>query len=382
MNKKPNSKIIGFPFESINLKILLLLIFVLVFSTVIALILSIVSYNNKKALDLISKQREMTFETIIAIHDYREATLLGDEIKAEQVSYALTQENGLLDRYIYNTYNVFDKSVSKVTKSAKDETVVSNSSILLEDLKKFVDDIKLYLNNPTEEVFKSLSEEADKLSMDIAKFYDTYYNRYLQVQILQKVFSLIAIFATIIASVIVIKSYYLIKNLEYLATNDKLTGLRNLISLEEYSKTLSSKKYAVVFIDIDGFKKINQKYGSYIGNELIGELGKRVNKIFSGHFCCRYGGDEFLVLLELENDFPINKYLIRLYEEFLSVYVDTNGSIHEVTASIGIIGCDVDKENVNTSIEWASLAMQSSKKSLTDRFCYIKNNEEKALLNI
>ena len=93
--------------------------------------------------------------------------------------------------------------------------------------------------------------------------------------------------------------------LEYLAFHDPLTGLKNrrkfteLVkeSIKEAEKT--SEKIAIMYIDLDHFKSINDSLGHHVGDELLQQFAKRLKtSVRKNDELCRVGGDEFLVLLK------------------------------------------------------------------------------------
>jgi TonB family protein len=89
-----------------------------------------------------------------------------------------------------------------------------------------------------------------------------------------------------------------------LAFRDGLTGLYNYRLLDEildkrWSELVAlSDRFAIVILDLDLFKDVNDRYGHLSGDEVLRETGKILNRAFrAGDFVFRYGGDEFVVLL-------------------------------------------------------------------------------------
>ena len=95
------------------------------------------------------------------------------------------------------------------------------------------------------------------------------------------------------------------QHIQYLATHDVLTGLPNrMMFIELLDRALQSarryqRRFAVMFIDLDGFKRVNDTLGHAAGDELLQELGTRFKReLRDSDVVARLGGDEFIVLLQ------------------------------------------------------------------------------------
>jgi GGDEF domain-containing protein len=98
---------------------------------------------------------------------------------------------------------------------------------------------------------------------------------------------------------------FIAQKLAHLAKYDQLTGLANrYMFLEELELTkkessLLNTSFAILFIDLDGFKLINDTYGHEIGDEVLKEVAKRIRSIVrKNDLVSRLGGDEFTVILK------------------------------------------------------------------------------------
>ena len=119
------------------------------------------------------------------------------------------------------------------------------------------------------------------------------------------------------------------KRLEYLSNHDPLTGLANRsLFYDRLSHALDiakreSQKLAVLFIDLDSFKSINDTYGHDYGDRLLHEIAIRITQsVRSCDTVARIGGDEFTIILENINsqndaDVVANKIIQNLKEPFL-----------------------------------------------------------------
>ncbi|MBF0382656.1 MAG: GGDEF domain-containing protein, partial [Magnetococcales bacterium] len=99
------------------------------------------------------------------------------------------------------------------------------------------------------------------------------------------------------------------KELRKMSFTDKLTGLYNRRHMEDIlsKEFIRSRRYkldmSLIFFDVDHFKKFNDTYGHDMGDRVLEELGKAVdNKFRDPDIPCRYGGEEFCVIMPNTND--------------------------------------------------------------------------------
>jgi diguanylate cyclase (GGDEF)-like protein len=159
------------------------------------------------------------------------------------------------------------------------------------------------------------------------------------------------------------------RNLAFAATHDFLTGLpnRNLFS-DHYFLALagakrSHKKLAIMVLDIDHFKNINDSLGHNCGDQLLKELGNRLSSIVrKTDTVSRLGGDEFALLLtEVADTENIAHVAEKLLENARKPFMFNN---HEVrtTASIGISHYPDDGEDLEILIKYADTAKYQAKR--------------------
>lgn len=91
--------------------------------------------------------------------------------------------------------------------------------------------------------------------------------------------------------------------LEGQAKVDPLTNLSRKEELVKYleENLVKGEPVTLIFIDIDHFRDVNNTYGHYVGDKVLQVLGDRLNNVFpksAGNFLCRYGGEEFVVVMK------------------------------------------------------------------------------------
>lgn len=158
------------------------------------------------------------------------------------------------------------------------------------------------------------------------------------------------------------------KEIKHLAYHDYLTGLPNRISLSEKvnsSILLSSnmgKKLAVMFLDLDDFKIINDTMGHDIGDQLLIEVSNRlVNTVHKYDTVARIGGDEFIILLQdIKNLDYINTESKKILN-CLNKPFDLNNQNFYITTSIGVAIYPDDGEDAEELIKNADIAMYNAK---------------------
>jgi diguanylate cyclase (GGDEF)-like protein len=153
-----------------------------------------------------------------------------------------------------------------------------------------------------------------------------------------------------------------------LSTKDPLSGLYNRLSLIEKINWLISKaqrsdtQFAVLFLDLDNFKNINDSRGHEFGDQVLKHIaGILLTSVRDNDIVSRIGGDEFVIVLpDIEDNDAILEVIKRIQKSLFTPIVFDNFKYH-VTCSIGITIYPKDGESVTELLKNADIAMYKSK---------------------
>lgn len=155
-----------------------------------------------------------------------------------------------------------------------------------------------------------------------------------------------------------------------LAIRDPLTGLfnrRSLIEHLEHALSLSlrhGKRFALLFLDLDKFKAINDTHSHEIGDKLLRDVAARINEsIRESDIAARLGGDEFVILLEALTSFDDISHVADKISRALAAEYRIDGMTIQSSASIGIAIYPEDGGDVRAMMKNADLAMYHAKQS-------------------
>lgn len=183
-----------------------------------------------------------------------------------------------------------------------------------------------------------------------------------------------------IGSVLVIQdvteSRKMLRQLSYSASHDDLTHLANRVSFENHLKQLlhtvhnSHQRHALVFIDLDRFKAVNDSAGHAAGDALLRELSSlMLSMLRTSDVLARLGGDEFGLLLPDCNIESARFIAGRVINAINDYHFTWEGRLHRIGASAGITLID-DKNHVATEvISQADIACYAAKNSGRGRVC-------------
>lgn len=158
--------------------------------------------------------------------------------------------------------------------------------------------------------------------------------------------------------------------LRHQATHDELTGLLNRKYANKLIEELnddSAKIHTVMFLDLNGFKDVNDFYGHAAGDEVLITVAERlVNAIPDNATLARWGGDEFVVVLPHTDRATAEMLSSSVHAEFEPLITTSEGN-HDISTSIGVATSNVGKSLQEALVEADSLMYEEKKKLKSSR---------------
>lgn len=163
--------------------------------------------------------------------------------------------------------------------------------------------------------------------------------------------------------------------LSVFAAYDSLTGLfnrrsfknalRKRINYTNQNKQLS----ALLFMDLDNFKLVNDKFGHQIGDSLLREISKKLKRVVKQKdICARFGGDEFAILLIDILDLPAIEQIAKRIVEVIRRPFHIDGNNIYTSVSVGIALLSPDVKDYKTLYSMADMAMYKAKQLGKNRY--------------
>ncbi len=154
------------------------------------------------------------------------------------------------------------------------------------------------------------------------------------------------------------------------AYHDRLTGLSNRqqlikrVQLAIENAAERHRQLALLFIDLDGFKMVNDRFGHAMADRLLsGVAGRIATCVRADDIACRYGGDEFVVLLTNLNDAKSAIGIAEQIRERIGQRYSIDGKEVCITASIGLAAYPADGERYEVLLDHADASMYCDKAS-------------------
>lgn len=149
---------------------------------------------------------------------------------------------------------------------------------------------------------------------------------------------------------------------------DQLTGLNNRLILDDrlemaiHRAQRYGSKVAVIFLDVNGFKEINDNYGHLVGDQLLIEVGNRLNSIVrTTDTLIRFGGDEFIIIMP---DLTDEEDLQSIYSQILSAFSESfiyKNTVLKINISYGASVFPDDGNDIDGLLKIADMAMYRNK---------------------
>ena len=161
-----------------------------------------------------------------------------------------------------------------------------------------------------------------------------------------------------------------------LARKDILTGLLNRFAFSEELERIASsakrsgRKFALLFLDLDHFKEVNDTYGHEMGDKLLREVAKRVlPNIRKEDVFARIGGDEFVIIFTNITLEKLPRLVAKTFKLFQDPWI-IDGKELDITTSVGVAVFPDDADDIDILLRKADDAMYRSKKEGRNRIMY------------
>ena len=172
--------------------------------------------------------------------------------------------------------------------------------------------------------------------------------------------------------------------IEHLATHDSLTGLLNRRGLQEelekmvYSYKRQREESAIIYIDLDGFKHINDRFGHEAGDSLLTLMSQNFRDcVRRSDALARIGGDEFIIVVHHIED---SGFLVSLMEKLMhaaTAPVEYDGILASISASIGVALYPEHGDTVDSLLRHADQAMYQAKNEGKNTFRFFSEEMDK-----
>jgi diguanylate cyclase (GGDEF)-like protein/PAS domain S-box-containing protein len=154
---------------------------------------------------------------------------------------------------------------------------------------------------------------------------------------------------------------------------DELTQLLNRTSFTKYINSAINSKhsFALLFIDLDHFKHVNDTLGHNVGDELLKQASHRIKHcVRTSDIVSRFGGDEFTVVLSgVLNESIIHRICSQIINSLSTPY-DLYGEAAYISASIGVTQYPTDSQDIEELYKYADQAMYDAKRNGRNRYSF------------
>jgi diguanylate cyclase (GGDEF)-like protein len=158
------------------------------------------------------------------------------------------------------------------------------------------------------------------------------------------------------------------KKIEYVARHDPLTDLPNRVAFGEYlTRTIEraaaqQTQFAIVCVDLDHFKEVNEVFGHAVADQLLKEFANRLRTAAAGAFLAHLGGDDFHVIVADGHQPTVTEELARRAQELVSDGFNIDGQVIRIGLSIGIAIYPFDGSDAATLMVNGDAALSRAKR--------------------
>lgn len=178
------------------------------------------------------------------------------------------------------------------------------------------------------------------------------------------------------------------KELRFSSLHDSLTGLPNRLYLNEKMEDIrdlaqkNNEKFAILFLDLDHFKNINDTLGHDIGDLLLKKVASILKlNVSEDSLISRIGGDEFIIVISgFKNESILLPTITNILKEFKSI-INIKGYELRLSVSIGVSIYPDDSTNISELMKYADIAMYKSKGDGRDNFSFFTPKLNKQIHN-
>ena len=181
---------------------------------------------------------------------------------------------------------------------------------------------------------------------------------------------------------IALRTVQLFKDTKDHSVRDTLTGCvtrghgLEILELELRRMRRSGRPLSVVMFDVDQFKTINDELGHVRGDEVLRSIGEQLARVLRGtDVRCRYGGDEFLIILPETHVAGAEQVAENLRREIAKLTISAGERTIAVTASIGVTAAAPGEMDVTALIDRTDDALYRAKRAGRNRFCVTAPSE-------
>jgi diguanylate cyclase (GGDEF)-like protein len=141
------------------------------------------------------------------------------------------------------------------------------------------------------------------------------------------------------------------------------------------SSHYSNQHFAVIYLDLDGFKEVNDNYGHDAGDEILKEVSNRLlSQVRAGDLVARLSGDEFVLIIKQTNKVLLAKLAERLLDLIGQEVNYKQRSLH-VGASLGINLVDGSERDIDVILKVADEAMYQAKRKGKGQFVFAREGK-------